>query len=970
MHIYREGEGEMKRLALLLAALLIGSAAVAVDSYQEAPDDPTATRVYTLDNGIRVYLSKNTREPRAQVLIAFNSGSTVEPEDTTGLAHYLEHLLFKGSKRLAALDWEQEKPLLDRISTLYEQYRATADAEQRREIYTQIDRLATEAATYSTAGEYGLLADDVGAVGTNAFTSWDQTVYINDVPVNQLDKLLTLEAERFAAPVFRRFHTELETVYEEFNRMQDNDARVAQLELFKNLYAVHPYGRPIIGKPEHLKNPSIVNLEKFYAEHYVPANLSIIIAGDIDYDATLAQVKKHFGGFPAVALPPEKNWNEPELTAPVESTLTGPGPQQFLMAFRFAPTRENRTLVTMVDGLLCYKQAGSLEALGRAGLVQTAASFVVFNRDSFLQILMAMPRPGQTLDEAKALLIQSIDAVKAGDFPDWQLEAIANNLYYDRLVALENRTDAAMWLLDVVNHKQTVADALADYEALRRVTKEQVVAFAQANYNGNYAAVFKRTGEAQNRVHVDKPVITPVPLNEGALSAWGTQFMAAPADTEPEPVFLDFARDLPHRQLQPGLEFYYRNNDHNERFSLSLVWNAGDYQLPELPVALGYWQKLGAGTFSADELKREWFRLGVTLAVSADHERTIVSLSGLADNFPAALTLLQQSLTQPTNDPEAYKQLVDQTLQARLDARKAPDQIFQALWNYGLYGADNPSRWMLSEAQLRALEPSRLLAQVAALPGMAHEIFYFGPASMDAAQKQIAAALPVPEKLEAFPAGRNYIVPPFETDRVYLVNFPMAQVKLVLARREATFDPALVAFHDLYNTYVYQAAYKDLREARALAYVAAAYMAKARKVDQYSVAVTQLETQADKLPEALQAMTAFSAKSPELGTEFVAARGNVMTMMRSGRVNDEEIFTRFLDYRQRGVDHDLRRDVYAALPAIGMAEFTNYFNSHIAGQPGHLLVIGDVSKIDRSALEKFGPVEELTIEQLMSPSSQ
>ena len=195
--------------------------------YVTVPGDSLRARIYTLDNGLTVYLTEYEDAPRIQTYIAVRAGSKNDPSYATGLAHYLEHMVFKGTSRLGTKDWEKEKAELAKIEALYEQYRQTKDETQRKKIYHQIDSISGVAATYAIANEYDKITTNLGFKGTNAYTWTDQTVYINDIPANQVEAWAALEAERFSELVPRLFHTELEAVYEEKNRGLDTDSRKA-----------------------------------------------------------------------------------------------------------------------------------------------------------------------------------------------------------------------------------------------------------------------------------------------------------------------------------------------------------------------------------------------------------------------------------------------------------------------------------------------------------------------------------------------------------------------------------------------------------------------------------------------------------------------------------------------------------------------------------------------------------------------
>ncbi|MDM8177654.1 insulinase family protein [Olivibacter sp. 47] len=264
-------------------------------TYRYVTNDPTQSRFYTLKNGLTVILSPSTKEPRIQTYIAVKAGSKTDPASHTGLAHYLEHLLFKGTDKFGTLTWSKEQPLLNQIDKLYEQYNSTTDSAKRKAIYTEIDRVSGEAAKFAIANEYDKLMANMGSQGSNAFTSFEQTVYIENIPSSSIDKFLAVQAERFRNPIFRIFHTELEAVYEEKNRGLDNDGTKVFESMFENLFP-NSYGKQTtIGTIEHLKNPSLIAIRDYYRTYYVPNNMAIIMSGDFNPDLV---IKKSILAFP------------------------------------------------------------------------------------------------------------------------------------------------------------------------------------------------------------------------------------------------------------------------------------------------------------------------------------------------------------------------------------------------------------------------------------------------------------------------------------------------------------------------------------------------------------------------------------------------------------------------------------------------------------------------------------------------
>lgn len=238
----------MKFKSLIIASFLFlgfGSQASAYN-YETVKGDPMQTRIYTLPNGLKIYLSVNKEQPRIQTYIAVRTGSRNDPAETTGLAHYLEHLMFKGTHQFGTSDYAKEKPYLDDIERRYEHYRTVTDPAQRRVLYHEIDSVSQIAAKYFIPNEYDKLMSSIGANGTNAYTSTDVTCYVENIPSNEVENWARIQGDRFQNMVIRGFHTELEAVYEEFNISLTNDTRKEFAAIGKLLFPTHPYGVPIV----------------------------------------------------------------------------------------------------------------------------------------------------------------------------------------------------------------------------------------------------------------------------------------------------------------------------------------------------------------------------------------------------------------------------------------------------------------------------------------------------------------------------------------------------------------------------------------------------------------------------------------------------------------------------------------------------------------------------------------------------
>jgi predicted Zn-dependent peptidase len=409
--------------------------------YVSYPDDPLSARIYTLDNGLKVYLSAFEEEPRIQTYVAVRVGSKNDPAETTGLAHYFEHLMFKGTSTFGTVDYAKEKPLLDEIEALFEAYRIETDAAKRAALYHKIDSISYIASTLAIPNEYDRLMTAIGSTGTNAGTSNDYTIYMENIPANQLENWAMIQATRFGDPVLRLFHTELETVYEEKNMSLTNDGRQASEAMYRGLFPNHPYGlQTTLGEAEHLKNPSIINIKNFFSQYYVPNNMAVVMSGDFDPDQAIRIIDEHFGKLKPSPIKELSFGAQPPITSPISKEVVGLQAENVQMGWRFeGATSEQMPYLNMIGMILFNGRAGLIDQnLNKQMATLGSAAFPRTMADHSVLTLSGRNKRGQSLDEVKDLLLEQLELLKKGDFPDWLMEAAINNLRLQEMRRTEN----------------------------------------------------------------------------------------------------------------------------------------------------------------------------------------------------------------------------------------------------------------------------------------------------------------------------------------------------------------------------------------------------------------------------------------------------------------------------------------------------------------------------------------------------
>ncbi len=940
--------------------------------YESVPGDPLGVRIYKLDNGLTVYLSDYKDAPRIQTYLAVRAGSKNDPAAATGLAHYLEHMVFKGTSQLGTQDWAKEKVELDKIEALYETYRSQRnDAAARKRTYHQIDSISGVAAKYAVPNEYDKVMGAIGAKGSNAHTSSEETVYQEDIPSNQLEKWAAIQAERLREMVPRLFHTELEAVYEEKNRGLDSDFNKEFEALNASLYPTHPYGtQTTIGTIEHLQNPSITEIKKYFSQYYVPNNVALCLSGDLDFDQTIRVIDKYFGAMPSKPVPAFNAPVEQPITAPITKEVVGPQSENVMLGYRL-PGKASKDAVRlrMLDKILTNGQAGLIDLdLNQQQKVLQAASFTDLNDDYSTHVIYGTPRQGQKLEDVRALLQGELAKVKAGHFPDWLIPAIINNEKLTRTKSYESNEARASAMYEAFIERIDWKDYLQQQDDFGKITKAEIVKFANDNYGENYVTVFKRTGTDPNKVKVVKPAITPVPANRDVASAYYKQLTAMPS-TELEPVFVDYKKDIQETEIKPGLPLYFTHNAENGLFNLYYVFDLGNNQDPRWGLAADYLQYLGAGQYSAAQLQQEFYKLGCSFSVNSGVDRTFVTLNGLDANLEPALKLFEQLLHAPKPDAAALKNMVAGILKQRQDAKLEKRVILNAaMVNYVKYGSKNPFTDVLSEKELKALKPEQLTSLVKKLTSYQHRVLYYGPRAQDATVTVIKTEHQTPAKLTSAPAAKDFAEQPLKDKKVYWVDYNMVQAEILFLTKGDLYSKELVPTVALYNEYfgggMGSIVFQDLRESKALAYSAYSGYSNADKLGRSNYNLSYIGTQSDKLPEAMAGMEALLTDMPVAEANLEIAKNAIRNSISTERITKGNILMSYERAKRLGLDYDLRRDVYASTQKMTFDELKKFQLAKIRGQNQVILVIGSKDRLNFKELAKYGQVQQLTLKEI------
>ena len=960
-----------KFLGLLALGCLLLTTSCSKYKYETVKDDPMKTRIYTLKNGLKVYLSVNDEKPRIQTFIVVRTGSKNDPSETTGLAHYLEHLMFKGTNHFGVTDVEGEAPLLADIEARYEKYRKMTDPEERRQAYHEIDSVSQLAAKYFIPNEFDKLMAVLGAEGTNANTWHDRTCYVDDIPSNQIEAWLKIESDRFKNMVIRGFHTELEAVYEEYNIYLANDGEKMYDAMMNKLFPSHPYGtQTTIGTQEHLKNPSITNIKNYFKKWYVPNNTAICMAGDFDPDEVIAQIDQYFGDWqPGEDVEQPEFPVQPELTQAVDTTVVGQEAEQLMLGWRFdkASSLQADTL-RVIDYMMTNGKAGMIDLdINQQMKMLSAYSATEPLMDYSTFMLQGRPREGQTLDEVRQLLLGEIEKLKKGDFSDDLLPSVVNNLKLNYYQAMEYNMARTSYFLQSFVNDEPWEQFVKTFDRIEGITKQEIVDFANRHFRDNYVAVYKRQGVDLNQKKIDKPEITPIPTNRDTVSVFVQEIQKM--EVKPiEPRFVDFKKDLSFSNADNGLPVVYVQNKENGRFELAFRYDFGDEVDTRYNYAASYLELIGTDSLSAQQVQQQFYKLACNYRLSVEARKITVWLTGLSENMPQALQLLEHLMQHAKVDNDAYQQYIAIVDKSRQDNKLDQQANFGVLRTYGMYGTYSRARNILTDAQLKQTNPQDLLGLLKHLKEYEHTVLYYGPLAAD----ELADALAAHNASDGLPVGKTPIpqakhytkqvtpqneilIAPYDAKNIYMQMYHIEPL---------TWNPNEAAVKALFNEYyggnMGSVVFQEIRESRGLAYNAyAGYIDPDYQVDDTEYALVHIISQNDKMMDCISQFHQILDVIPQNEGAFDIAKEAVKKKIASNRTTKFGLISAWLEAKDLGIDYDQNERIYNALDKITLQDIVRFEQQRMAHKPWRYVILGNEKELDMKSLEKIGPIKRL-----------
>jgi predicted Zn-dependent peptidase len=922
------------------------------------PDDPMGVTVHRLSNGLTVYISTDRQKPRFSAWIGVRAGSRMDPPDSTGLAHYLEHMLFKGTDEYGTLDAKEEAPHIERVRVLYGELRQTLDEAARKRILAEIDVQTQAMAKVAIPNEHSRMYGAMGIEGVNAFTSFEQTVYIGDVPSNRLEAWATVEGERFTDPVFRLFFPELEAVYEEKNLSIDNPFRQVNEALYAGLYPKHPYGtQTTIGAVEHLKNPAYQDMVEFYTRWYVPNNMAVALAGDIDPATALPILEAKLGQLRPKPLSEPHAGQLPPLSGRVAREVRADGEEGVTLAWHTVPaSHADVVALEVMDRVLDDAKVGLLNTrLELTQKVPAAGSFLSTLREAGAFAVRADAREGQSLEELEALLREVVAALRNGEITEEDVTAVKLRETVRIKRGLESPGMRTSQMMSAFIEHREWKDVVDHDRRYQQVTRADVIRVAKKYLGDHYVVVTKRKGRPEIP-KLDKPTITPVEIDATRKSAFSKAVEAMPV----APLSPEWVKEGQHyvRRRLPAGDLIAAKNDRNDLFSLTYSQERGYRKAPYLCYALALLELSGAGDDDAEALQKQLYALGTTVDTSCNAETSAVTLEGLDSQLEPSLAILDRWLASPRFDADVLARLHTDTVSERRDGMEKDFVLTSALQDYATLGPRSGWLRQPSNKKLGKAKPAQLLRLIKGFLNHEHRTLYFGPRDAD------AVAQVVPRGKQHRKVGDTEVRRYEQVARptIYFLHKDgaKANVRFTLPRGPLPREqrPTARLLSEYLSGNMSALVFQEIRESRGLAYSASSsYSVGQRPVDESSL-MGFMSTQADKTPEAVRTFLELM-RSGELQPErLVDAKAGIDQEFRATRIDPRWINRWVVGWDERGEKEDPRPWEWAAIQALeldGMEAFAKGF----IDAPVIIVVVGDRERVGLEELQKIGPLREV-----------
>lgn len=937
-------------------------------SYQSQAEDLNALKVkeYRLENGLTVWLNEDHSQPKVFGAVVVKAGAKDCPD--TGIAHYFEHMMFKGTDRIGTLDYESEKVLLDSIAMKYDELAMTEDTAARARLQKEINELSIRSSEYVIPNEFNRLINRFGGSGLNAATSYDATIYFNTFSPQYMVQWAEINSERLINPVFRLFQSELETVYEEKNMYGDFIGGQVMDTLMARYFGPHPYAYPIIGSTKNLKNPRLTEMHKFFEDYYVASNMALILSGDFDAQQVMPILEKAFSRIRSGNAPKQEKVMLPPFNGRETMKVKFPIPFIKAMGLGFrgvSANHEDQVALNIAVNLLNNANGtGYLDKLMVEHKLMGALAINESMNEAGILAVAIMPKLLiQSYSSAEKMVWDEINRVKNGDFSDEMFNSL--KLEQKRLYAssLENIDSRATIMMNLFSQGKSWNDYLNEVARIESITKEDVVRVAQKYFSNNYLCVTKSTGKYP-KDNLPKPAFSPVvPRNADASSSYAKQLEKIP-EQQVAPRIIDFEKDVKTSKLTPLVTLYTTPNPLNDIFTLNISYGIGALEQPELMQLTNYLQLLGTESLSFEQFRSRLQSIGSTLAFDVTPDAFVMKVTGFDNHIDETMELVGDFIRHAKADDKKLRQIVDDAKVSEKAFFKSGDNVASALLEQVKYGDQSRYLRKLSLSQIKKLKGKDMLAIYDKVRSVQCDLHYCGTLPVEKVIGTIRQHLPLERTTVASNSPYYRELKQYDRPTVFFIDMPdMAQsIVYGYVKGDPVDDKASRHASQLFSVYfggdMSSLMFQEIREFRSFAYRTSGRYQLPNHAHKGTAGsfTAMLSTQSDKTLDALGVLDSLIREMPLKPERMEAVKQTLVNRINNDYPPFRNLSEKVASARMEGFDRDPAEEFLRDIATMDMQDISRFYQEQISGRPVVYVITGNRKHIDMKKLAEYGTI--------------
>jgi predicted Zn-dependent peptidase len=812
----------------------------------------------------------------------------------------------------------------------------------------------------------------MGSKGLNAGTSFENTVYYNSFPSNQLHKWLEVYVERFRNPVFRLFQSELEAVYEEKNMYQDNPIMPFFESVLKESFGEHPYGRPVIGYAEHLKNPQLSKMRDFFNTYYVPNNMTLILVGDLEFDATIAMIEETFGKMSYKAIPDFPTYNLPTFNTPTVIEKRQTPIKLGVMVFNTMPVAHQDNLSFQIISQLLNNDAGTglFDKIMLNNDVMGAQTMLLpFKQHGVCAFLYVPKILGQSHQTAEKYVLNCLDSLKSGHFSDTLFEAAKMEYLTNEIRNVEGSGKIFNTILEYVMTGKSLSNYYSDMEKIKALTKNDIVEIANKYFTDSYLVYRSKMLGGADKDKVDKPKWAAIDIqNAGAQSEFAKKI--ANESVEPiHPQVIEFGKDVIINETNPAYKMYAVKNPYNDIFTLKINYKFGEYHNKHLSNAADYVNTQGTKEMSFQDFNMKLQLLGASITLSTDEDLSNIEITGFDKDFEEIIKLCHQKFFNTGNDEKKLNLLTENhkfnLKYVKKDASSCADAVFQ----YAQYGNDSKYLRMPTSSEISKYSGEKLIGYVQEIFNYNGFITYSGNLEADAVYNSLLKNNFIREENSSEENKEKTSIPiekPVNKDAVYYLHdkkFLQSNIHFYVSGIQMTGKDKNKILSKCFNQYfgngMNSIVFQEIREARSLGYAVSSKYMYDYLDRKPSYLHTFLGTQSDKTVEGMEAMRSLITDIPKKEDKFAITKESLLMLEKSNYLDFRALPNQVYKWRAEGYDEHPEKMIINEIENIDFDEVLDFYNRTIKNKPVIISLSGNMDKVNKKELGKFGELHQV-----------